>query len=222
MRPQALIIPLPCPPRQGSFFVLCGGKGVWRGIFCSVFFCFKFAKTKCKHSTMMQNSNFNFASLLQTIAQIQEAMQAHAAHAVNLALTVRNWLIGRYIVEYEQHGNDRAQYGDRLLKNIAGQLHTRGLGERRLYEFRQLYIAYPYLEKEIIKHISQSAENNILRSITAKSALPSTEEEKLRSATAISEANQAESWQTPADKSCSISTVGNSTAYCSISNRKTT
>ena len=87
--------------------------------------------------------NFNFASLVQVISNVQEMMQAQAAHAVNLSLTSRNWLIGMYIVEYEQHGQDRAQYGDKLLKNLAAQLRTRGLGERRLYEFRQLYMAYP-------------------------------------------------------------------------------
>ena len=43
-------------------------------------------------------------------------MQAQAAHAVNLALTARNWLIGYYIVEFEQNGEDRAAYGEQLLK----------------------------------------------------------------------------------------------------------
>lgn len=127
--------------------------------------------------------DFNFASLVQAISNVQEMMQAQAAHAVNLSLTSRNWLIGMYIVEYEQHGQDRAQYGDQLLKNLASQLHMRGLGERRLYEFRQLYMVYPQLATDVLHHISQN--------ISTK---------KLRSASAISANTQIEAWQTPSDR----------------------
>ena len=49
-------------------------------------------------------------------------MQAQAAHAVNLALTSRNWLMGRYIVEFEQNGEDRAAYGEQLLKKLEQRL----------------------------------------------------------------------------------------------------
>ena len=68
--------------------------------------------------------------LSQQIVQVQDVMQVQAAHAVNLSLTARNWLIGHYIVEYEQHGEDRAQYGNALLKALAKRLNRRGLGER--------------------------------------------------------------------------------------------
>ena len=44
----------------------------------------------------------NFDSLVHTIHSVQDALQEQAAHAVNLALTARNWLIGYYIVEFEQ------------------------------------------------------------------------------------------------------------------------
>ena len=54
----------------------------------------------------------NFESLVGHINQVQDVLQAQAAHAVNLSLTSRNWLVGYYIVEYEQHGEDRAKYGD--------------------------------------------------------------------------------------------------------------
>ena len=61
----------------------------------------------------------NFESLVGHINQVQDVLQAQAAHAVNLSLTARNWLVGYYIVEYEQHGEDRAKYGDKLLKSLA-------------------------------------------------------------------------------------------------------
>ena len=65
-----------------------------------------------------------FELLAQNIASIQTTLQQQAAHAVNLSLTARNWLVGWYIVEYEQNGEDRAQYGEALLKNLAKRIHV--------------------------------------------------------------------------------------------------
>ena len=75
----------------------------------------------------------NFESLVGHINQVQDVLQSQAAHAINLALTARNWLVGYYIVEFEQHGEDRAKYGEKLLKTLAKRLNRRGFGERRLY-----------------------------------------------------------------------------------------
>ena len=82
----------------------------------------------------------NFESLVNHISAIQDTLQAQAAHAVNLALTSRNWLMGCYIVEFEQHGEDRAAYGEQLLKKLEKRLNTKGLNERRFREFRRLYL----------------------------------------------------------------------------------
>ena len=46
---------------------------------------------------------------------------------VNTALTICNWIIGYYILEYEQRGEDRAEYGERLFKNFAERLKKGGL-----------------------------------------------------------------------------------------------
>lgn len=81
-----------------------------------------------------------------------------AQKQVNTALTLRNWLIGYYIVEYEQSGKDRAAYGTKLYKEIAGRLAKKGLQsirERHLYLCKDLYNAYP----------------QILRTVSAKSYL---------------------------------------------------
>jgi hypothetical protein len=69
-------------------------------------------------------------------------MQASAAHAVNVSLTVRNWLIGYYIVEFEQNGEDRAKYGEKLLLNLEKTLNAKGMTERRFREYRRLYTVY--------------------------------------------------------------------------------
>lgn len=47
---------------------------------------------------------------------MQDTMQGKAAHAINTALTVRNWLISCYIVEFEQSGEDRTAYGNAAQK----------------------------------------------------------------------------------------------------------
>ena len=73
----------------------------------------------------------NFESLVQNINTVHESLQAHVAHAINLALTARNWLIGYYIVEFEQHGEDRAVYGEKLLKKLESRIMGKGMNERR-------------------------------------------------------------------------------------------
>lgn len=61
----------------------------------------------------------NFESLATTIHQTNSFFLNKVQWQVNTALTLRNWIIGYYIVEYEQSGKDRAGYGLRLVKAIA-------------------------------------------------------------------------------------------------------
>ena len=90
----------------------------------------------------------NFAALIQTIGQTHHALQQQAAKAVNRALTIRNWLIGYYIVEFEQNGEDRAAYGEKLLKTLAKELEQKGhkgFSVTNLNLFRQFYLLYPQI-----------------------------------------------------------------------------
>ena len=140
----------------------------------------------------------NFESLVGQINQVQDVLQAQAAHAINLSLTARNWLVGCYIVEYEQHGEDRAKYGEKLLKNLAQSLNRRGFGERRLYEFRQTYLIYPQIGPVIAGYLVKNNHDDILRLPTAKLQLDDyLKDEKLRLLTAKSGDKE---WQTPADR----------------------
>ena len=59
-----------------------------------------------------------FDELVKAVRVTSEASQASALKAINRMLTMRNWLIGCYIVEFEQKGKERAQYGDKLLKRL--------------------------------------------------------------------------------------------------------
>jgi hypothetical protein len=60
----------------------------------------------------VSNPSINIDSLVADIAQTHVQYQQQAARAVNMSLTIRNWLIGYYIVEFEQKGEDRAAYGE--------------------------------------------------------------------------------------------------------------
>ena len=103
--------------------------------------------------------------LSQQIVQVQDVMQVQAAHAVNLSLTARNWLIGHYIVKYEQHGEDRAQYGTQLLNKLAAKINRRGLNARRLRECRLFYCCYPQLGTEVITFVGKLLRENQITSV---------------------------------------------------------
>ena len=89
---------------------------------------------------------WNFEKLVATIRQVHDEMAAQAGRVVNLSLTLRNWLIGCYIAEYEQNGADRAEYGARLLENLSSHLDEAGMdgvASRSLRQYRQFYLIYP-------------------------------------------------------------------------------
>jgi len=60
--------------------------------------------------------------LLTRIRQIWDAARVQAARSVNSAHVCANWLIGQQIIEAEQGGAERAEYGTQLLKNLSEQL----------------------------------------------------------------------------------------------------
>ena len=141
-----------------------------------------------------------FELLARNIENIQTALQQQAAHAVNLSLTARNWLMGYYIVEFEQNGEDRAQYGAKLLKRLEERLHTKGLTERRFREFRRLYQVYPQLGREVLNYVGTQVQHSPLTLPDTIRRLPTAESEGTairRSATAELE---QQAWQVPAEK----------------------
>ena len=86
--------------------------------------------------------------LLFTNAQsVRQSAQQSAVKAVNVQLTVRNWLIGYYSVAFEQNGEDRTQYGSFLLQQLAKKLSIKGLGETNLKQSRQFFINYPQISQ---------------------------------------------------------------------------
>jgi predicted nuclease of restriction endonuclease-like (RecB) superfamily len=94
----------------------------------------------------------DLSQLALTIAEAHEHFSRLAARQVNTAFTLRNWLIGFYIVGYEQGGADRAQYGERVLKELAARLKAnrlKGMSDTNLKLFRQFYQTYPQIGQAV-------------------------------------------------------------------------
>ena len=74
----------------------------------------------------------SFESLALSIKDISARASNAASGAVNQLMTMRNWCIGYYIVEYEQDGKDRAEYGSNLLKNLEKRINKPANKKSRL------------------------------------------------------------------------------------------
>ena len=94
--------------------------------------------------------SFSFEQLVAAIAQVHTELAAQASRAVNTSLTLRNWLIGCYISEYELNGSDRAAYGDKVLSALAGRLHdVSNCNRRQLYDYLRFYRTYPQIVRTL-------------------------------------------------------------------------
>lgn len=102
----------------------------------------------------------NFEQLVTLCRETHEAIRARAVRAVDLSLVVRNWLFGRYIVEFEQDGADRAAYGAGLMDALAERLKSHGIkggSATRLRLYRSFYREYQEIGQ--VMSGSLSAEN---------------------------------------------------------------
>lgn len=89
-----------------------------------------------------------FDSLVDGLMRLQEEARDLAARSVGRILTLRGWLIGVWIVTYEQQGSDRARYGAALMESLAAAFRARGvegLGAANLKNYRQIALTWPRL-----------------------------------------------------------------------------
>jgi predicted nuclease of restriction endonuclease-like (RecB) superfamily len=137
------------------------------------------SKTQQKRQQDVPATAGDFNSLVSSIVHIHQQTQEFAAKAVNVALTLRNWLIGCRIVEFEQEGNDRAAYGENLMAKLSQRLATHGLPQvtpRDLRRFRQLYQTYPQIWQSVTAKLRSDIgfigmPSSIRESVTAKSQM---------------------------------------------------
>jgi len=101
----------------------------------------------------------DFQSLVKAIEAVHVKSNRHVKQAVNTTLTLRNWLIGAYIREYEQKGEDRAAYGDKLLEKLSHTLCKsldKSYTGRYLGLCRQLFDTYSQIRKSVISEFKVS------------------------------------------------------------------
>jgi predicted nuclease of restriction endonuclease-like (RecB) superfamily len=128
--------------------------------------------------TTEADAKLNFTALVASIRLVHEQSAALVSRTVNTTLTLRNWVIGAYIQEYEQRGTDRAKYGGTVIDRLAEALKSKGLSElapRTLRQCRQFYTVYPLIWQTLsAKSEAGPSASSIWQTLSANSlfALP--------------------------------------------------
>ncbi len=90
--------------------------------------------------------NEEYEVLISEIGRLLETAKANIANTINSVLVDTYWHIGKYIVEYEQNGNARAEYGSNLLNRLSKDLtlkYGKGFGKSNLLYIRKFYLTFP-------------------------------------------------------------------------------
>lgn len=112
-----------------------------------------------KKTAPAKSAGPTFEDLVRSIREVDRDLAAQARRAVNVNTTLRNWAIGCYIVEYEQRGEDRASYGERLLAKLSARLVQDGVSraeERELRRYRLFYQTYPQIREALAPELHKS------------------------------------------------------------------
>jgi len=94
--------------------------------------------------------------LIKSFRQTNALLKLHVIKAINVNLTIRNWLFGYFIVEFEQKGSDRAKYGEFLLKKLSERLAKYDISnthERELRRYRLFYQRYPQIGQAVLSRL---------------------------------------------------------------------
>ena len=92
------------------------------------------------------SSHSDYSALVERIDTLLQEARSSIASSVNTILVQTYWTIGKYIVEYEQKGSERAEYGSNLLNRLSSDLTHRfgkGFGHSNLIYIRKFYLAFP-------------------------------------------------------------------------------
>lgn len=135
-----------------------------------------------------QNTH-SFDELTKIIRDTHDAAQTTAVKAINRMQTMRNWLYGYYIIEFEQHGKDRAEYGTQLLKRLEERVNRKGLTETLFKNSRKFYRLYPQMVENIIGVISPTVSDKLLETKDASELFdtPMTENEQIEKSPTVSD-----------------------------------
>jgi len=124
-----------------------------------------------------EKHRIGFENLVGLFEQTQTAMRTQAARSVDIALVVRNWLFGWYIVEFEDGGAERSElYGKALIDRLSEKLKKggiKGMSPTNLRKFREFYQTY----KEIQQTLSVISPNTLSKKIQQTLSVKSIERE---------------------------------------------
>ena len=141
---------------------------------------------------MNKTTGMDFKTLLGKLRQTHDLLQQRVVSAINQGLLLRNWLIGFYIVEFEQNGQDYAQYGERLLYRLSEELSkggTIGMSYTNLTLYRKFYQTYPHFANLAKQYTSLSSNLQTLA-----------EDFKTKNQNLQPLAEDLEKWQLPAEQ----------------------
>ncbi len=85
------------------------------------------------------------SSLYEQVREILDSARARVARSVNFEMVRAYWLVGQAIVEHEQQGKERADYGEQLVESLAARLKAEGLKcfqSRNLWRMREFYLKF--------------------------------------------------------------------------------
>jgi predicted nuclease of restriction endonuclease-like (RecB) superfamily len=94
----------------------------------------------------LENQNSNYSKLIEKIGRSLETGRANIAHTINIELLKTKWEIGFHIIEFEQNGQDKAEYGSAILDQLSHDLKTKygkGFSRRNVLDMRRFYIYFP-------------------------------------------------------------------------------
>lgn len=106
--------------------------------------------------------------LVERIRTTSDMLRHNALSVINKDVTTRAWLTGFYIVEYEQNGEDRAKYGEGLIKELSKRLKDKSFSISYLKVYRSFYLSFPGLGYAVVEYVK----SNIGKSQTLSGFFP--------------------------------------------------
>ena len=102
-------------------------------------------ETRGSPSAVLSSQVADYGRLVSDISGLLEQARRTAVRAINSVLTATYWEIGRRIVEFEQGGKAKAEYGEKLIERLASDLttrHGRGFSKRNVEQMRAFYLGW--------------------------------------------------------------------------------
>ena len=133
-----------------------------------------------KRVSASSSLEIHYDSILEDISKVIDTAGKSAARSVNCIMTAAYWLIGRRIVELEQKGEARAEYGEELIERLAADLiarYGRGFSVRNVWQMKAFYLAWPlpqtvYAQSEGLEIPQTVSAESVLSSIVQSFPLP--------------------------------------------------